>query len=392
MLEAVWSKTVRAACPAHAVLLVGTTRVALGYRDPEGEHQLVYYSLSGELTYSQSGVTPLALVERDRLLIRREPRGELELLDARGVVVRRLDLGTPTRSARVEDGCMILVADGLRVVATFDLEVLHRVPWSWPRAFDRFCGGAFYWTVFNGKEVMRCDLRGQASTFAPIPFDVVEEELARFEAETGLPAMGGWFVKGTADDLATGDGLVRAMTDPDRRQWHKVGDRPPMYLWHLAPDPDGGFFLSNFIHPHILLSMDDTGRARWCRYLCSTCCGGLPAKTVSGLLVTSSGCDGILTWLDPAGHVLFRSERFPGEGLAPALSSVVRPLQDGSVIVTGGPGVVRFGRTAELLWAEPRQLLWIEPTSDPGLLAACGHAPDNREALVLELLRDPSIG
>lgn len=381
----------RAACPAHAALLVGTTHVALGYRDPEGEHQLVCHSLSGQLVYSRSGVTPVALVERDRLLIRREPRGDLELLDARGVVVRALDLGTPTRSARVEDGCIVLVADGLRVVTSFDLEVLHRIPWSWPRAFDRFCGGAFYWTVFNGKEVMRCDLQGRASTFAPIPFDVVEDELARFEAETGLPAMGGWLVKGTADDLATNDGLVRAMTDPDRRQWHKVGDRPPMYLWHLAPDPDGGFFLSNFIHPHILLSLDDAGRARWCRYLCPTCCGGLPAATASGLLVASSGCDGILSWLDPAGHVLFRSERLPGEGLAPAFSSVVRPLPDGSVIVTGGPGVARFGRTGELLWAEPRQVLSIEPTVEPELFAACGHAANDREKLVLELLRDPSL-
>ena len=119
---------------------------------------------------------------------------------------------------------------------------------------------------------------------------------------------------------------------------------------------------------------------------------GVLATTATGLLVASSGCDGILSWLDPAGHVLFRSERFPGEGLAPALSSVVHPLPDGSVIVTGGPGVGRFGPTAELLWAEPRQQLWVEPTAKAGLLAACGHAPDDREALALELLRDPSFG
>ena len=100
------------------------------------------------------------------------------------------------------------------------------------------------------------------------------------------------------------------------------------------------------------MCLDRDGRARWCAYLSPGCCGGLPFALPDGRYVASSGCGGVLSWLDADGNILLQSQPSEGVGLASAFSHEVRVLPDGRVLVGGGPGVVAFGPTSERGWAD----------------------------------------
>ena len=70
----------------------------------------------------------------------------------------------------------------------------------------------------------------------------------------------------------------------------------------------------------------------------------------NGLYVASGGCNGILSWLDPDGNLLFQSRPHEGVGLATAYSNEMLVLPDGRVLVNGGPGLVAYSLEGELLW------------------------------------------
>jgi hypothetical protein len=156
-----------------------------------------------------------------------------------------------------------------------------------------------------------------------------------WERTTGRPALAGWYIRpGTSEPIK-----------------FQVGDRPWHFYWRLAFDEAAGrFLLANAMAPHLILCLERSGRPRWCRYLSFGCCGGVPSRLPNGLYVASSGCGGILSWLDGDGNILFRSDPHEGVGLATAYCNEVEVLPDGRCLVEGGPGVVACGPTGERLW------------------------------------------
>jgi hypothetical protein len=141
------------------------------------------------------------------------------------------------------------------------------------------------------------------------------------------------------------------ITDPSRQTSLGMGDRLGRFEWALSYlDATKRLFLSNFASPHLLACLDLDGSAEWCSYLNPGCCGGDPVYLPNGSLVVSSGCGGVLTWLDLAGRIIKQSKPHEGVGLATAFSSRVRGLSDSSSIVDGGPGVLSYAPDASVRW------------------------------------------
>jgi hypothetical protein len=135
-------------------------------------------------------------------------------------------------------------------------------------------------------------------------------------------------------------------------------------------------FLSNYLYPHLLMRLELDGAARWCTYLSPGCCGGAPAQLPNGTLVVSSGCGGILTWLDPTGQSIHKTKPHEGVGLATAFLPRVRVLSDSSAIVDGGPGVLSYGADGSLQWRWKEDCVRFDYDAGLGLLvtASWGEA------------------
>ena len=195
-------------------------------------------------------------------------------------------------------------------------------------------GGVLY--IDDGR-VMRSDRQGRAELVCRIPMELVHVAMNRWEAETGLPAVGG--------------------------VWPDLG-----FEWSLSADAELGLFVVNSGPPHLIVHLGPQDNAKWCTYLSPDCCGGAPAHLSTGELVVSSGCGGIVSWLDPDGRVLRRSKPHEGVGFACALSPHIRALADGSCIVAGVPGVTAYAADGTLRW------IWKEH---------CGSAFDYDDAVGL---------
>jgi hypothetical protein len=131
----------------------------------------------------------------------------------------------------------------------------------------------------------------------------------------------------------------------------RTGERPEFYYWRVSfDDEQETFFLANTMAPHLILCLGSSGQPRWCKYVSSGCCGGVPSRLPNGLYVASSGCGGILSWFDGDGNIPSQSKPHEGVGLATAYSNEVQVLPDGRCLVEGGPGVVAYGPTGVRLW------------------------------------------
>ena len=197
---------------------------------------------------------------------------------------------------------------------------------------DCFVKGAFYW-IEEGSLIM-VNLDGESHTLVALPDELISSAMSEYEAATGCSALAGWYSRPGQS------GIVPFV----------MGDRPFGWYWRVSFDEQNDvFYLANATAPHLILCLDRAGRPRWCRYLSCGCCGGTPYALPSGLYVASSGCCGILSWLNREGNLL-QSYPHRGEGLATAYCHEVKVLPDGCCLVNGGPGIVAYSPTGERLW------------------------------------------
>jgi hypothetical protein len=267
------------------------------------------------------------------------PVGEPLVIDRRGETVRRWLAEGVVATAR--HGDVLLFAGAGRVWAS-DLNLVRRWEMAWPGehpAIDCFVDGAFYWWA-GGDEVRRCGPGGRGGLFARLDNRLIDAAMDRYEQARG----GAIF----------------------RRDWGP--------FWRIAYDETRGlFFLASHLLPHLVLCMDRSGRSLWCECLGPGCCGGTPYALPNGLYVASGGCNGILSWFGADGDVLSQSLPHPGEGLATAFYNWLRVLPDGRALVNGGPGLVAYGPTGELVWKH--ECGYLEFHCDPELdaLVGCFH-------------------
>jgi hypothetical protein len=328
-----WSRSLEGEFPD---LVLGEDRILLHYTTVRGAQkavELLCYDLQGGRRWSQPGLQVLQALPENHFLVNTPERNPL-VLDVDGRVVHRWAAGGVERVQRHGD---ILLLAGKRQVwaADLDLRGLWELLWPGPSEplIDCLVGDALYW-VADG--CLKGSTRGgRPLVLCRLPEDLIAETLDEYERATENPALAGWYIRpGMADFTA-----------------FQKGDRPFCYYWRVAYEGDHGrFFLANCTGPHLLLCLGGSGEARWCRYLSCGCCGGVPARLPDGRYVASSGCGGILSWLNRDGDILFQSRPHAGVGLATAYTGNVHVLPDGRCLADGGPGIVAYGPQGDQLW------------------------------------------
>ncbi|MGA2497842.1 MAG: hypothetical protein ABSH20_08880, partial [Tepidisphaeraceae bacterium] len=191
----------------------------------------------------------------------------------------------------------------------------------------------------DGNEIKFCEPTGRSGTFVQLNTDVITDARTRYKEAIGRHAS-------RFPDLTFN--FWKASFDAARKL----------------------FFLANFM-PHMILCLDRSGSIRWCEGLGPGCCGGIPYALPNGLYVASGGCNGILSWFDADGHILFQSVPHEGEGLRTAYSNELQILSDGRVLVGGGPGLAAYCADGPLLWVSKECSLRYCVDSANGLLACC---------------------
>jgi hypothetical protein len=203
-----------------------------------------------------------------------------------------------------------------------------------------------------------------------VPSDMAEAAMARWERETGKPAIWGTIVDGPFDPST----IVASIMDAKKQRAIAVGHRM-RFRWLLRVEPQMGVvFLANGDSPHLLACVGLDGQPRWCVYLSGACCGGLPRLLPNGRHVVSSGCGGILTWIDHNGCVLAQSKPYE------RLSNRVIELPDSGCLVEGERGIVSFDADGQVRW------VWKHPSTNLG----CAPARDRLVAVSWTSRRDDS--
>src|SRR5579884_2488328 len=331
MPSIIWSRSLAGKRPD---LLLGEDRILLHYTPAgarQGSTELVCYDLAGDERWTRPGWSVLLSLPGDRSLVNTSDGCPL-VINGDGDILHRWKSGRVEWAGR--HGDVLLLADKQQVWgADLDLRRLWEAGWPGQSGPGSHCfvGGTFYWV--EGDSLRCCTPGERPDTTCRLPTDLIAAAMDEWERTTGNSALAGWYIRpGMADFASFG-----------------VGDRPWSFYWRLSFD-EGRFFLANAMAPHLVLCLDRSGSPLWCKYLSFGCCGGVPSRLPNGLHVASSGCGGILSWLDGDGHILFRSEPHEGVGLATAYSNDVLVLPDGRCLVEGGPGVVAYGPTGERLW------------------------------------------
>jgi hypothetical protein len=320
-------------------VLLGEGRILMHYTAVSGGHkgiELLCYDFEGRRLWRRPGLTCLLSLPGGRFVVN-TPEGRPMAIDSDGQVMHRSGFGGIERAVR--HGEMLLFAGKNEIYATdCCLRGLREIAWPGQSAsaIDCFVDGAIYWV--EGNCLRRCTLDGPPEDLCPLPRDLIAETMDEWERTMEISALVGWYSR----------------TDMSGSAAFKTGDRPFCFYWRVAFDAAGQqFFLANAVGPHLVLCLDRTGCPRWCTYLWCGCCGGVPVVLPNGLYVASSGCGGILSWLDREGKVLFQSVPHKGEGLATAYTSDVRVLPDSRCLADGGPGIVAYGPRGELEWIFP---------------------------------------
>jgi len=318
-------------------------------REPTAPSELVCFDLQGRELWGRSRLRVLVSLPSDRFLVA-DSRGIPRILDGDGCELARwTGKGGIDRAVR-HDNLLALQAGSTVYVTDLDLQPVNKL--EWPRestpAIDCFVDGSFRWV--DGNKLWMRSVFGEPQRFASVPRGIREAVSRR---------------------------------------------RLPSYLdWQIAFDEDEGvFFLASRMAPHLLICLDRRGNANWCRYIFNSCCGGVGYRLPSGLCVTSSGCGGILTWLDLHGHILFQSEPPPSQNLAFGYSNVVTVLSDGRSLIWGLQGLAAYDSRGELLWKAKLHYGFgqYDVCEDRGLLVGCGwskHESEGRTTAVLEAVGD----
>ena len=386
--EICWSRTYEGRNPSR-VRFTGSA-IACSYIGDQGapgtpnKHTLISLDPDGAERWKASDFQ-LEVVLPDERLVGVTHGGKLRVLDRRGrtsdgVLDGRKKIECKSVEAITEHGDGFMVR-GKRDIVLVDasLQIVERLP-APPSGVGTVVGdGVLY---IEGERIMRIDRRGRPELFCPIPIAMTREAMDRWERETGIAALAG--IVYTKFDPAED-----AVPAPANQTSFGLGDRPGFHIWrleHLAATKT--IFLTNATHPHLLVCMGVDGVAKWCTYLSSGCCGGGPTRLPSGELVTSSGCGGILSWLDPGtGAVLRRSERHDGVGLATLYGSRVRAFDDGSCAIDGGAGVVSYGADGTPRWRWPKDSSCYDFEHRLGVLATATWSPGRRKTVSIECVK-----
>jgi hypothetical protein len=371
MPDVLWSRTWEGERPD---LLLGEDCVLLHYTavgGKQGGTRIVCFDLAGRECWTRLGWSVMLSLPGNRFLVN-TPEGKPLVVNSDGEVLHRWKSAGVERAER--HGNTLVLADKCQVwAADLRLNGLWRAPWlnSSGPMIDCFVDGAFHWVERN--ELWRWTPRGPTEPVCSLPSDLITGAMDQWEQTTGNSALAGWYIRDGMSDSA-----------PFRK-----GDRPLFWYWRVAFDLEGRqFFLANAAGPHLILCLGSSGQPRWCKYLSFGCCGGVPSRLPSGLYVASSGCGGILSWLDDDGTVLFQSEPHEGVGLATAYSNQVQVLPDGRCLVDGGPGVVAYCPTGSRLWEFGKDYCRYRCDPTRGILVGCSwynNEPKARNRTCVEL-------
>jgi hypothetical protein len=295
---------------------------------------------NGTVLWRKTGWFVHDVLPDDRWLGNWKKSGRPNVFDSGGTEVAELRLRAEiVKGVCHHDRLALASRDGRVIVTDLSLAPIAEFPWpgQGESKLDCLMGRYFHWV--EGNDIWRVDFQGRAERIAEVPIDRVLQAMTDYDLETGQSAMEGVVISLPGSSGNSSD--CRALT---------VGDRPRWYPWSLYHVPESSaIFFSTLTAPHVLLCMDEDFELRWCRYIHWGCCGGRGYRLPDGLWATSSGCGGVLTWLDGSGNVLFRSEPHAGGGLAIAYSHCVTVLESGLVLVSGAPGLSAYER-GELVW------------------------------------------
>ena len=302
---------------------------------PTDPCELVCFDLRGQELWGRSGCCGLTSLPDNRFVVS-DHKGVPHIIDGDGRALASWEGQCEIERAVRHHNMFALQAGSTVWVTDLNLRPVNELNWpdkSTP-AIDCFVDGAFRWV--EGGKLWKRTVLGKPECFGSVPLDLVEQ------------------------------------ATPGNRRFD--------YQWQIAFDEDEGvFFLANNLHPHVLICLDHQGNANWCSYLSPLCCGGVGYRLPNGLYVTSSGCGGILSWLDTQGNIQFRSDPPPTPNLAYAFSNVVTVLSDGRSLIWGPGGIVAFDPAGDLLWKAKVHGSQYEVSEERGLLFGCGQAKGESE-------------
>jgi hypothetical protein len=274
------------------------------------------------------------------------PEGTPLVIDGDGHVMYRSGFGGIERVVR--HGQMLLFA-GANEIHVTDCNLRRLLHFARPEqsrfSIDCYVDGAIYWVEESC--LRRCALDGAVEDLFPLPQELIADTMDNWERATGNSALSAWY----------------------------------SYYWRVGFNEDRQeIFLANMLGPHLILCLDRSGQARWCTYLSCGCCGGLPAPLPNGLLVASSGCGGILSWLDRKGRVVLQSVPHEGVGLATAYTSDVLVLRGGRCLADGGPGLIAYGPRGDLEWILPKSYVHYRCDPVKEILVGCYWRTDESKS------------
>jgi hypothetical protein len=371
MPDVLWSRSLDGERPD---LLLGEDSILLHYTAAgrqEGGTEIICYDRAGSERWARAGWSVMLSLPGSRFLVNTS-EGRPLVVNSEGDVLHRWESGGVEWARR--HGDTLLLAGKSQVWAA-DIEFRRLWQAAWPGqsgpACHCFVGGTFYWVADD--HLRSCTPGEQPDVICRLPADLIAGAMNEWEQRTGNSALAGWYIREGMSDVV-----------PFQR-----GDRPFSFYWRVAFDEDAGqFLLANATAPHLILCLDRSGEPRWCKYTSSGCCGGIPSRLPNGLYVASSGCGGILSWLDGDGAILFQSKPHEGVGLATAYSHEVEVLPDGRCLVDGGPGVVAYGPTGDRLWVFGQGCCRYRCDATREILAGCywqDNEPKARNRVCLEL-------
>jgi hypothetical protein len=377
-----WERTLPGRNPAR-VCIVNST-ILCSYIDDQGEpgtpgrHRLVCLDLEGHEQWSARDFELHAVLADERLLGMTQA-GELRALDLRGRKAKTLRLKHVTEVAVTHQHVLMRTEKEL-VVGDLSLNVIARFG-SPPPLGGVLVDDALLF--LDREHIMRRDRQGRVESLCRLPDALAYDAMSRWERDTGRAALeGNW--KAVIDpnaDLETE--LAAVLKDPSRQKSFGLGDRAPRLMWMLSYlDATNTLVLSNFTSPHVLVCLGLDGDAKWSTYLSPGCCGGSPASLPNGDLVVSSGCGGMLSWLDPTGRVKHRST--PDLAL---YSPHVTALSDSSCIVRGN-GVACYAADRALRWQWPEDCSCFDYDERLGLLATAGWSRLHEKSIAIRCVKN----
>lgn len=387
-----WSRTIPGRSPARVLFADG--RIVCSYiagSEFPGPQTLVCLDGQGQLLWSVPDLR-LECVLDDGACLGATYEGQLRVVDrdgrdARGLRDRDRAVTCGKVASITATGDRVLVNDKRELfVMDRELNLVERL--ALPR------GGS---AVFVGDGLVQrhddhlvfSDRAGRTRVLGRVPVELAHDAMDRWERETGTPALAGWIMVATEPGGDLSRKLVEAAMDPSKGTRQRRGDRLPLRLGLGYLDTLDTLFLVNFsAPPHLLLCLSRDGEPRWCTCLSTGCCGGLPTLLPDGRLVVSSGCGGIVSWLDTRGTVLARRKPHDGFGLAGACGSVMRGLADSGCIVDA-QGVVAYGADCEVRWRSRTDCSCYDYDEQHDLLVtATWHNGDGSKSVAIECVKN----